>query len=129
MVLHPRAIKGLRDAQFSDVSLVAKALLLLANEYRQARLEGGKERFDEALAGLGLTYDGSITKSRAGEQDDEYLVRWPPASGPKRLLEVHLRKGVTKDQRTCLAIYFFWADEEKQVVVGWLPSHLRNRQT
>ncbi|MEO8360469.1 MAG: hypothetical protein ABI672_10605 [Vicinamibacteria bacterium] len=129
VVLHPRAIRGLREAQFHDPSLVAKALLLLANEYRQMRLEGGKTRFEAALAEMGLSYDGAITKTRAGEQDEEYFVRWPPVNGPRRMLEMHVRKGVTKDQRTCLAIYFFWSEEETQVVVGWLPSHLKNRQT
>jgi len=46
-----------------------------------------------------------------------------------KLLNLHLRKGTTKDDRYCLAIYFFWDDEKRRVVVGWLPSHLDNRLT
>jgi hypothetical protein len=46
-----------------------------------------------------------------------------------RFLEYHLRKGVAKDERFCLAIYFLWDEQEKKVVVGWLPSHLDNRMT
>jgi hypothetical protein len=28
-----------------------------------------------------------------------------------------------------LRIYFSWDDDAQQVVVGWLPSHLRNRMS
>jgi hypothetical protein len=44
-------------------------------------------------------------------------------------LDLHLRKGSTKDDQYCLAIDFFWDDQEQQVVVGWLPGHLDNRMT
>ena len=42
---------------------------------------------------------------------------------------MHIRKGRDHDARHCLAIYFFWDEETRQVVVGWLPSHLDNRLT
>lgn len=131
VVLHPRALRRIKDARYEDPSLVYKSLLLLANEYREQRLgyDGAKERFDAKLADLGLRFGGSISETRAGEEGDQYYVRFPTASSPKRFLEWHLRKGVTKDDRLCMGIYLFWDEDTNQVVVGWLPSHLDNRQT
>ena len=68
--------------------------------------------------------------ARCGRPEaDAYYVRHPQPSGdrkvaPYRLLDLHLRKGNSTNPRYCLAIYFFWDETAKQVVVGWLPSHL-----
>lgn len=131
VVLHSRALRGIKDAVYEDVARVYKGLLLLGNEYRNRCLgrEGSKEAFEEKLGEVGLRFDQSISKIRAGEQGDEYYVRYPTASSPKRFLEWHLRKGSTKDDRLCLGVYFFWDNDTQQVVVGWLPSHLDLRMS
>ncbi|GIW81686.1 MAG: hypothetical protein KatS3mg105_3493 [Gemmatales bacterium] len=131
VVLHPRAFRGLKNALYEDVGLVYKSLLLLANEYRNQCLgrKEAKEAFKRKCKVLGLRFGRAITKERAGEEGDQYFVRFPTPSGPKHFLEWHLRKGSTKDNRHCLAIYFFWDPATQQVVVGWLPSHLSNRMT
>jgi len=130
LILHPRALQGIKRARFEDVDLVYKALLLLGNEYRDMRkglLEQNK--FQEAMQELQLRCSGSITATRAGEQGETYFVRWPIGTETRAFLEHHLRKGVDKDERLTLAIYFFWDEDTEQVVVGWLPSHLENRMT
>ncbi len=128
--LHSRAEKGLKSARFNDPHLVCRALLLLANEYRDMRLgEGSQQEYEVALQRLELRDGPSITDSRAGEEGETYYVRYPLPSSPRRFLELHLRKGSSKDERYSLAIYFFWDKDKSQVVVGWLPSHLDNRQT
>lgn len=131
LVLHSRSLRGLKHACFEDVPLVYRSLLLLANEYRNQCLgrDGAKAAFEKKLADDGLRIDRSISKERAGEQGDEYFVRFPTSASPKRFLEWHLRKGTTKDDRYCMGIYFFWDEDTSQVVVGWLPSHLDNRMT
>jgi hypothetical protein len=131
LVLHPRAIRAVKDAKYEDVQLVYRALLLLADEYRNCRMgvEKAKEAFEARLGELDLRCGGSISKERAGEEGDTYFVRFPPGNSPRRFLEFHLRKGTTKDDRYCLGIYFFWDEDSGQVVVGWLPSHLDNRMT
>ena len=130
LVLHPRAQRGLKDAQFSDPALVCQALLLLANEYRDMRLGTlSQSNYREALERLGLEDRASITKSRAGEEGDAYFIRYPTPSSSRQFLHSHLRKGTSRDERNCLAIYFFWDKDLGQVVVGWLPSHLDNRLT
>jgi len=77
----------------------------------------------------GLECGGSISETNAGEEGDSYYVKYPLGTMKTKLLNLHLRKGTTKDDRYCLAIYFFWDDEKRRVVVGWLPSHLDNRLT
>jgi len=129
--LHPRAARGLKHARFQDVALVYRAFLALAREYRDMRLPAPEDRkpklaWDAKLAELGVSFDGSITETGAGQQGDTYFVTYPPG---RRFLDSHLRKGKAKDDELCLAIYFFWDDEKREVVVGWLPSHLDNRMT
>lgn len=129
--LHPRALRGLKNADFEDVQLVYKALLFLGNEYRDRHLgrDGASDKVNLTLAALGLRLDKSISRERAGEQDDEYFVKYPTSSTRSCFLEWHLRKGSSKDTRYCLGIYFFWDEDTQQVVIGWLPSHLSNRMT
>ena len=131
LVLHSRALRALKDAVYEDVALVYKGLLLLANEYRNQCLgrDAANEAFKAKCDQLGVSFARSISKGRAGEQGDEYFIRFPTGSSAKQFLEWHLRKGSTKDDRLCLGIYFFWDDGTQQVVVGWLPSHLSNRMT
>ncbi|HMO51226.1 MAG TPA: hypothetical protein PKA21_08880 [Kiritimatiellia bacterium] len=126
--LHPRTRRSLKRANYEDVPLVYKALLVLANEYRNMKLgHGDNTMFEEALGKLGLKCSGSIDEARAGSEGDAYYVEYPPGSRKREFLALHLRKGKVKDDRHCLAIYFFWHDATQQVVVGWLPSHLDNQ--
>lgn len=134
LLLHPRATRGLKDAKYEDVPLVYKALLVLATEYRSMRLrtaedEQPKRAWESHLHALGLECEGSITKERAGEEGDTYFVKYPIGGTKSRFLDLHLRKGSTKDDRVCLRIYFFWDGDTDRVVVGWLPSHLDTRAT
>ena len=134
LLLHPRAQRGLKVAAYEDVSLVYRSLLALAQEYRDMRLrtandDGPKQAWDAKLKDLGLECEGSITRERAGEEGNTYFVKYPHGTTTSQFLDMHLRKGRTKDDRVCLAIYFFWDDETRRVVVGWLPSHLQNRMT
>lgn len=132
LTLHPRATKELKDALYEDLEHVVDSILLLANEYRNMRLglEGAKEAFEAGLERLTLRNGFSISEEKAGEQGMTYFVPYPPRSGRTQFLRFHLRtKANTRDPRRCLAIYFFWDDDRKEVVVGSLPGHLDNRLT
>jgi len=131
LILHPRAIRAVRDACYENVELVYRSLLLLANEYRNMKLgyDSAKEAFDRQVDTLKIECSRSISPERAGEQGDTYLVQYPSHTTNRQFLEMHIRKGRDHDARHCLAIYFFWDEETGQVVVGWLPSHLDNRLT
>ena len=128
LILHPRAERAVAKAEYSDVKAVYRALLILANEYRDSRMGvGTDEAFRKALADNGMDFSGSIDKCRAGQEGEAYYVKYPVGTAKRAFLQYHIVKGTAHEDRFCMRIYFFWDDETGQVVVGWLPSHLSNR--
>ncbi len=133
IVLHPRAVRGLKKSAFQEVGLVYAALQLLAREYWHMRTATPQQAaanaraFNDKLANLGLELSPTISSSRAGEQGDEYFVKFPVGSDKKELLDLHLKKGVAHDERLCLRIYFFWYAPGQIIVIGWLTGHLDTR--
>ena len=127
--VHNRALQGAKKSKYEDSTLIYRALLLLRDYYVPMRREGGEERwrrFQEACQELGVSEDASITASRSGEQGDSYYIRY---GGKRRLMDRHLKKGTSREERRCFRPYFFYDDEDQEVVVGWLPSHLDTRIT
>lgn len=131
LVLSGRALRGAKDSRYRDVPLVYRCLEFLATQYRDARMsdESSNEALRAHLEKLGVDLRRSITPTRAGEQGDEYFLRWPTGKDRRWFLEWHLAKGNSRDQADCLRIYFFWDAQREQVVVGWLTSHLDVRIT
>ena len=128
LVLHPRAVNYQRKAVYEDIALVYKALLLLATAFRDMKMHPAlTEKWETERTYLGLHFGSSISETELGKYKDDYTVIYPLHTSKRRFAEYHLRKGVSRDERYCLAIYFFWDDDSKQVVVTWLPSHLDNR--
>ena len=132
VVLLPRAFRAVRKSRYEDISMIYKALVVLRDHYVPMKRDGGRDRkkmFDDACKRLGLREQASFSGDLWGEQGKEYLVRYGQDQRP-RLLDRHLKKGTDhNNERTCFRLYFFWDQEEEQVVVGWLPSHLRTRIT
>lgn len=131
LYLHPRAVRGLRNAEYGDIGRLCDAIRLLAGPYRDMRrgiLPPAK--FEEQLRERhNFALKRSITETKAGEQGDEYYVIYPANTRNARFLEWHLLHGNSHEPRYCLRIYFFWDKAEEVVVIGWLPSHLDNRLT
>ena len=127
--LHNRAFQGVKKSQYQDNRFLYEALLLLRNHYVPMRREpsdAARKAYDDECNRLGLEESGTISKERLGEQGDTYVVKY---AGKRRILDRHLKKGSSKDQRNCFRLYFFWDEDSEQAVVGWLPSHLDTRQT
>jgi hypothetical protein len=135
IVVAERALREAKKSDFEDKELVYRSLLLLANEYRDMRMAlpgdlAPKLDFENKCRALKLDLpSGAISDSRIGEQGEQYLLPWPPDSIYKRRLDLHIGRGTSKQTRHTLRIYFFWDDERRFVVVGWLPSHLDTRTT
>lgn len=128
LILLPRAERAASKAEYTEVGMVYRALLILANEYRDSRMGTGTDKaFRDALAQYGMDFSGSIDKSRAGQEGDAYYVNYPIGTTQRVFLQFHLERGNRHEDRYCMRIYFFWDDDTNQVVVGWLPSHLSNR--
>jgi|ERR1022692_2239227 hypothetical protein len=126
--LHARALRGLKDAAFQDLGLVCDLLRLLAIDCVDSK-RGNRDawkRFEDGIKSRGVEYSKSISGVHAGEQDEEYFVRY---KGRQEFLEWHLKKGTSRDPSRDLRIYFFWDDEDEEVIVGFLPGHLDTRIT
>jgi hypothetical protein len=121
LTLLPRAVRSLKKAVFENLPLLCDCLLLLAGPYREMK-RGAITRaaFDERCAHLGvtLTQTGDFSASRYG---NEYTVQY---GKERRVLELHLKRGTSRDPAKCLRVYFFHDELRSRVVVGHLPSHL-----
>lgn len=132
LVLHSRAVRGLKSATFADVPMIVDALELMATAYRDVCMgdSQARDRLEASLHELGLQCTPSGDETSLGRFGDAYLIRWPFADSPQKLLRMHLKNnGNSRDPRRCLRIYFLWDPDTLQVVVGWLPSHLPNTHT
>ena len=121
-----RAKRSLKKAEYSDITLVCKALELLATDYYDMRLGNGSQEYNNKREYLNLEDAPSISDISAGEQGEEYYINY---NGQRKKLDRHLRKGTGRDPRECLRIYYFWDDERSVVVVGSLPYHLSIRSS
>lgn len=124
--VHNRAIRAAKKSRYKDVSLVYNALLLLRNYYVPMKRKGGRKlisAFNKRCRELELE-ESPLSDSTAGQQGDEYFIR---VEGRRIFLDRHLKKGNARDRARCFRLYFFWDDDTRQVIVGWLPSHLKTR--
>jgi hypothetical protein len=128
MRLNSRALRGLKEAKFEDVELVCSLLRLLAISYVDSKrgVENAWQNFELGLKERNVELSKSISDNRAGQEGEEYFVKY---KNQKRLLEWHLKRGSSRNAERNLRIYFFWDDEDAEVVIGYLPGHLDNRLT
>jgi hypothetical protein len=81
VVLSSRARRGVRSPEFEDVELAARALVWLANDYRDARLGIVDSPITESV------HEG-IWKTRCG--DDEFEIDW---QGGRHIVDWHIKNG------------------------------------
>jgi len=135
IILHSRAINAAKKSRFEDVGLIYAAIDFLGSEYWASRTAIPDQaadlrcQSDLKLRELKLDLAPAVTTTAAGREGDDYFITYPLGTSEKRLLEQHLCKGNARDARFCLRIYFFWDEELKKVVIGWLPSHLDTQST
>jgi hypothetical protein len=112
VVLTPTARKMVRNPEYEDVGLVARAVSWLANEQHLRRLEGGGTTRDEEIeAGIRNAFCGG----------DSYETSW---QGRRYKVDQHIKTGGnTRDPKRCLRIYYFWEPDTQQTVIDHLPSH------
>jgi hypothetical protein len=121
LTLLPRAVRSLKKAVFENLPLVCDCLALLAGQYRDMKLgKFSRAAFDESCVRLGvtLTQSGDFSASRYA---NEYTVTYGKT---RRVLDLHLKRGTSRDAAKCLRLYFFWDPAGERVVVGHLPGHL-----
>ena len=121
--------KSDKNSQFQKPNEVFDALAWLATVYRERRVRpGGTPHFDKLLkeACSGWSYKPGQT-----EVTREQFIDWYTATldGVRYDLSHHLAKGNSRDPRSTIRIAFAWDDERRQVIVGFIGLHQRNRRT
>jgi len=127
VTLHSRALRGAKKSTFENPSLVYEALLLLRNFYVPMKKNSSTERvkaYEDELKRLKL--EDSFVGNAVDTYKDQYTVAF---EGRPRILDRHLKNGVSREPHLCFRLYYFWDDETSSVVVGWLTSHLDNAST
>jgi hypothetical protein len=116
VLLSPQARDGIHNAQFEDPAAAARCLRWLANEYRDARVEGAGKSLNE------WSIEAGIKNAHSGS--DEFDFQW---QGKTWRVEWHIKNGGnTREPRRCLRIYYFWDDGSQQAVIASMPAHLRS---
>ena len=105
------------------------ALGWLATEYhRQRSNPGDAPNFDKLIkeACPGWSY-----KPKQTVETKEQFVEWYTTTldGKTYELDAHIGKGTSFDPQQTIRIAFDWDDDFKQVIVGFLGRHQRNRRS
>ena len=124
LVLLNRAARAARKSNFNDPKSVNRCLERLARSYVDARKEGKPvgHLFDD----LGVHLDRTGDEGTLSQWKEFYFV---PYRTKSQFLEWHLTRGSDKNETNTLRIYFFYDEEDQQVVVGHLPGHLPNSKS
>lgn len=124
LVLLNRAARAARKSPFNEPQLVYRCLERLARDYVDARRAGTpvSNLFDD----LGVHLERTGDEATLSQWKEYYFVPYRTRS---QFLEWHLKRGSDKSETNTMRIYFFYDEEDQQVVVGHLPSHLPNSKS
>lgn len=113
VALSARARREVRSPEYESPKTAAQCLLWLANDYREARLNGRGEDLQQSIL------DGiHNTRSGADKMELDFQGRHLSA-------EWHIKNGGnTRDPRRCLRVYYAWDEQSQQVVIASMPGHL-----
>lgn len=119
LVLTPRAQSGARKPDYSDVETAARALLWLANDCRDLRINGGTGSINNIKI-----FDGILNASCGS---DTYDFDW---NGRRFSADWHIKNGGnTRDPVRCLRIYYCFDLQTQQIIVSDMPAHRRTGAT
>lgn len=116
------------DMPFQKPQEVFAALAWLATEYQRELPDSEKPDFTLSIrkACSGWFYKPNQTKTTMGMFSDWYRTT---VDGKTYELSNHIGKGNSFDPRSTIRIAFAWDEAKKQVVVGYVGTHQRNRQS
>ncbi len=131
LIFHDRAKTEIKDTLTKDINmeLLCNAIEYLANEYRDELI--GKITIEQRNKFSSKRYNRLFEVGPCGEQNikafsKDYKVKYKigykgkPTEVP---LDFHLKVG--NDNLHLIRIYFYYDTENKLIVVGSLPKHLR----
>lgn len=124
LVLMNRAARAARKSLFNDSELVYRCLERLARGYVDARRAGNP--VENLFEDLGVHLERTGDESTLSQWKELYFV---PYRTKNEFLTWHLTRGSDKNETNTMRIYFFYDEDDQQVVVGHLPGHLPNSKS
>lgn len=124
LILLNRAVRAARKSPFNEPKVAYRCLERLAREYVDARRSGAP--VDGLFDDLGVHLERTGDPVRLSQWKEEYFV---PHRTKSEFLAWHLKRGSDKNETNTLRIYFFYDEDDEQVIVGHLPGHLTNAKT
>lgn len=124
LILLNRAVRAARKSPFNEPQIVYKCLDRLARAYVDARRGGAP--VEDLFSDLGVHLERTGDPVRLSQWKEEYFV---PHRAKSEFLAWHLKRGSDKNEANTLRIYFFYDEDDEQVIVGHLPGHLSNAKT
>ena len=131
VVLHPNAIKTIKGTQHERPELIFQSLLALGNEYwamRASEKAGSSllQGFQHAIGKLGLDESSTLTKAQMNKFQKGYTFEF----GRRPVcMDRHLKGNNSRRDSRVFRVYFNWDQNNKRVLVGHMPTHLRNSMT
>lgn len=121
--------KSNSNTPFQKPDEVFDALAWLATEYHRRRSNpGDAPNFDKLIK---ESCPGWSYKPKQTEVTKEQFAEWYTTTldGKSYQLDAHIGKGTSFDPHQTIRIAFDWDDELKQVIVGYVGRHQRNRRS
>ena len=116
------------NEKFEDIDNFLASLKWLALTYRKAKL--GELRIPDidhsCKENCGFSYEPNQSEITMGIYKNEYEMNY---KGESYKLKEHIGQGSSKDPRYTIRIAFFFDDEDKKVVVGYMGQHQKTRST
>lgn len=129
VVVHPKAYRATRKADFGDIPLLAHCLAALAEDYWPMRIEGDSEaeaRWQRFLRRQHLR-ESHVGRARDNHRTaDRYQVT---INKVRYDLDHHLKGSSSRRESKGFRLYFCLDETTRRVVVGHFPTHLRNAMT
>ncbi|MBF0325725.1 MAG: hypothetical protein HQL42_11740 [Alphaproteobacteria bacterium] len=124
-----KALRTASKAQFSDIDLFGKTLLMLRDFYvpmRRIPSPAHRKAYEGELAKLGLEDSGCFSNPNDIHNFPAYRVTYGESTF---WCGNHIKFGNGYDPRAMFRIYYYWHAEDGMLLIGHMPTHLDNMRT
>lgn len=130
IVIMPQAAKDCRkNGSAAMLRRIESVLIVLRDEYVPARKSGDRDfrmRAEKSLQTLGFEETPCFANRDDARKWHQYSVVY---RNEKTILYDHFKNGNGYDNSSQARIYYAWDNELQRLVIGKMPSHLKNSHT
>ncbi len=128
--IHHAALKDCKKNGHDNVlDRIESALIVIRDYLVPLKMHGGIDRRDllhEKLGEIGMEDTPCFVDRDEAKRAPGYSVQY---EGNAEVLFDHIKYGNGYDNANQIRIYYFWDSQRKRLVIGKMPSHLKNNLT